>query len=102
MNNNSISKTSMDEYPEVNQADFDRAVLRQGLKCVDKKQRITIMLDTGVIGYFKSKAGKRGYQTLINETLKKVINSDTGVQGGLEKTLRKIIREELASTGDTH
>jgi len=42
----------MDEYPEINQTDFDRAVLRQNLKSVDKKQRITIMLDTGVIGYF--------------------------------------------------
>ena len=58
------------------------------------------MLDTGVIGYFKSKAGKRGYQTLINETLKKVINSDTGEQSSLEKKLRKIIREELATVGN--
>lgn len=102
MNKSSISKTSTDEYPEVRQADFDRAVLRQGLKPVDKKQRITIMLDAGVIGYFKSKAGKRGYQTLINETLKKVINSDIVGQGGLEKMLRKIIREELSSTGHAH
>ena len=49
MNKDSISKTSMDdEYPELTQADFDRAVLRQGLKPVEKKQRITIMLDAGV------------------------------------------------------
>jgi len=36
MSKNSISKTSMDEYPEVTQADFDRAVFRQGLKPVEK------------------------------------------------------------------
>lgn len=102
MSKNSISKTSMDEYPEVSQADFERSVLRKGLKSVEKKQRITIMLDAGVVGYFKAKAGKRGYQTLINETLRQFISSDTGGQGGLEETLRKIIREELATTGHAH
>jgi len=85
-----------DEYPEVTQADFDKAVLRQGLKPVEKKQRITIMLDAGVIGYFKSKAGKKGYQTLINESLKKVIAEDQADQPSLESLLRKVIREELA------
>ncbi|WP_289020932.1 BrnA antitoxin family protein [Desulfobacter postgatei] len=96
MNKDSISKTSMDdEYPEVTQADFDRGVLRQGLKPVEKKQRITIMLDAGVISYFKSKAGKKGYQTLINESLKKIIAEDQTDQTNLEKMLRKVIREEL-------
>lgn len=85
----------MDEYPEITQADFDRAVLRRGLKPVEKKQRITIMLDAGVIGYFKSKAGKRGYQTLINESLKKVIAEDQADRPELEGILRKVIREEL-------
>ena len=84
-----------DEYPEVTQADFDRAVLRQGLKPVEKKQRITIMLDPGVISYFKSKAGKKGYQTLINESLKKIIAEDQTDQPNLENMLRKVIREEL-------
>ncbi len=99
MNKNSISKTSGDEYPEVTQADFDRAVLRKGLTPVEKKQRITIMLDPGVIRYFKAKAGKRGYQTLMNETLKEVITSDVTSQNRLEKALRKIIREEIAAAG---
>ncbi len=84
-----------DEYPEVTQADFDKAVLRQGLKPVEKKQRITIMLDAGVISYFKSKAGKKGYQTLINESLKKIIAEDQTDQPNLENMLRKVIREEL-------
>lgn len=95
MSKNSISETSVDEYPEITQADFDRAVLRRGLKPVEKKQRITIMLDAGVIGYFKSKAGKRGYQTLINESLKKVIAEDQADRPELEGILRKVIREEL-------
>ena len=98
MNKNSISKTSKDEYPEITQSDFDRAILRKGLNPIEKKQRITIMLDSGVIGYFKSKAGKRGYQTLINEALKNIIEPNTTEANKLEKTLRKVIREELAST----
>ena len=96
MNKDSILKTSMDdEYPEVTQADFDRAVLRQGLKPVEKKQRITIMLDAEIISYFKSKAGKKGYQTLINESLKKIITEDQTDHPNLENMLRKVIREEL-------
>ena len=82
---------------EIPATDFDRAVLRKGLKPVEKKQRISIMLDAGVIRYFKAKAGKRGYQTLINETLKKAADSGFTGTDRLEDTLRKVIREELAT-----
>ncbi len=58
-------------------------------------------IDSGIIGYFKAKAGKRGYQTLINGTLKKVISSEITESGSLEKTLRKIIREELSVAGNS-
>ncbi|MCG8640867.1 MAG: BrnA antitoxin family protein [Desulfobacterales bacterium] len=96
MSKNSISKTSIDEYPEITQADFDRAVFRKNLKPVENKQRITIMLDAGVINYFKAKAGKRGYQTLINESLKRIIAGDQIGQSNIEETFRRIIREELS------
>ena len=102
MNKNSTSKISEDEYPEVTQADFDRAVLRKGLEPVEKKQRITILLDAAVISYFRRIAGKRGYQTLINESLKKFIASDTAGQVTLEKMLRKIIKEELKYLDHAH
>jgi len=69
---------------------------------VEKKQRITIMLDASIISYFKAKAGKRGYQTLINETLKKSVNSETTAQNGLAEILRKVIREELAVSARAH
>ncbi len=97
MNKNSTLETSMDEYPEVTQADIDRAVFRHELKPVEKKQRITIMLDVGIIDYFKAKAGQRGYQTLINETLRKAIADETLIHPGFEQRLRRIIREELLS-----
>ena len=99
MSENSTLKTSsnFDEYPEITQADFERATVRKGLEPVDKKQRITIMLDAGIVAYFKAQAGKRGYQTLINDTLKKAID-----QNGFEKQLRRIIREELNQATPAH
>ncbi len=92
MNNLSSSTTSddRDEYPEVTQADLERATFRVGLKPVPRKQRITILLDTVLIEYFKAKAGERGYQTLINDTLSQAREREV-----LEETLRRVIREEL-------
>ena len=77
---------------KVTQADLDRATFRVGLKPAPRKQRITISLDITVIEYFKAKAGERGYQTLINETLRQ-----TKEREDLEGTLRRVIREELRS-----
>lgn len=48
------------------------------------------MLDGAVLAYFKSKAGDRGYQTLINEALRQSMRSEE-----LETTLRRVIREEF-------
>ena len=61
-----------DEYPQITQADLDRAVFRQGREPASEKQRVTIMLDTNIINYFKAMAGNNEYQTLINDSLKKV------------------------------
>ena len=55
---------------------LDAARFRVGLKDVPRKQRVNIMLDTGVVGAFKAKAGDRGYQTLINEALKQYLTQD--------------------------
>jgi uncharacterized protein (DUF4415 family) len=82
----------LDEYPEITQADMDRARFRVNLRDVPRKQRVSIMLDSGIIAFFKAKAGERGYyKTLINETLKQSIHREE-----LEKTLRRILKEELA------
>ena len=92
MNRPSSSPTSddRDEYPKVNQTDLDRAAFRVGLGPARRKQRITISLDADLIEYFKTKAGKRGYQTLINETLRRATEREE-----LEDALRRILREEL-------
>jgi uncharacterized protein (DUF4415 family) len=55
------------------------------------KLRINIMLDAPIVEHFKALAGKRGYQTIINDTLRRVIET-----GHLEADLRRVIREELA------
>ena len=101
MHNDSSSPPSdeRDEYPTVTQADMDRAVFRVGLKVAPRKQRVTILLDTGLIEYFKAKAGERGYQTLINDTLRQAQEREP-----LEETMRRVMREELsrhASPGHT-
>jgi uncharacterized protein (DUF4415 family) len=54
------------------------------------KQRVSIMLDGEVIAFFRAKAGERGYQTLINQSLREAMTTDR-----LEETLRRVVREEL-------
>jgi uncharacterized protein (DUF4415 family) len=91
-----------DDAPKLTQANFDRARFRVAGKDVSRaewqvavrarvaKLRINIMLDAPIVDHFKALAGDRGYQTLINDTLRRVIES-----GHLEADLRRVIREEL-------
>jgi uncharacterized protein (DUF4415 family) len=81
-----------DDYPEITQSDLDRAKFRVGLKSAPRKRRVTILLDTVLIEYFREKAGGRGYQTLINEALRQAVEQDD-----LKESLRQIIREELSN-----
>jgi len=95
---------SDEDAPRLTQADFERARYRVGLKEVRRadwqaavrvrvgKLRVNIMLDAPIVEHFKALAGKRGYQTLINDTLRRVIES-----GHVEADLRRVIREELHS-----
>lgn len=60
-----------------------------------KKVRITIRLDADIVDHFKKQvieSGGGNYQTLINNALRQIIDSD---DKELEKKLRRIIREEL-------
>ena len=85
----------MSEIPEVTAEQMAKATLRIGGKPITKgKVRINIYLDAAVVEYFKAQAGGRGYQTLINETLKESIRAK-----GLETMLRRVIREEMKVAG---
>lgn len=85
---------TFDEATPITQADIDsgKLILRKRVagRVVQPKKRVTLYLDAGIVEHFKELAGERGYQTLINETLKTTMS-----QKELEATLRKVIREEL-------
>ena len=49
------------------------------------------MLDAPIIEHFKAAAGERGYQTLINDTLRRVVEG-----AGVVADVRLAVREELA------
>lgn len=73
--------------------DFSKARRGAVVPAAAGKTRITIRLDTEIIDWFKAQVNEAGggnYQSLINEALKSHIQ-----QHGLERTLRKLIREEL-------
>jgi len=57
------------------------------------KTRITINLDDAVLQAYKARAGGRGYQSLINETLRRGLAADA-----VKEALREVIREELHAT----
>ena len=59
------------------------------------KTRITIYMDDAILKRFKAQSEKtgKGYQTLINEALRQLVQSDA-TPVTLE-SLRQVIREEL-------
>jgi uncharacterized protein (DUF4415 family) len=85
---------SFDDEAPITQADIDagKLVLRRRTagRVVQPKKRVTLYLDAVLVERFKRIAGDRGYQTLINETLKSSVH-----QADLADTLRQIIREEM-------
>ena len=109
MKRTSTSKRRVDpdEAPPVTEADLKRAKFKVAGKEVTKaewqdavrahlaglsgKKRISIMLDAAVIEHFKAAAGERGYQTLINDTLRRAVTGDS-----LMGELRTVLRQELA------
>jgi uncharacterized protein (DUF4415 family) len=97
MSKASTAKTSADvpQDAPLRRADIaaGRLVLRKRSPAgavLPNKQRVNIFLDGSVVEHFKAKAGDRGYQTLINEALKRAIQAET-----IEAVVRKAIREEL-------
>ena len=93
MKKKSTTATFDDEAP-VTQGDIDagKLVLRKRAagRVVQPKKRVTLYLDAMLVERFKRMAGDRGYQTLINETLKSSVH-----QADFAETLRQVIREEM-------
>jgi len=80
-----------DEY------DFSKGKRGPVVAVTSGKTRITIRLDDDIIAWFKdqvSMAGGGNYQTSINQALRKYIGTKNEP---LEATLRRVIREEMAT-----
>lgn len=63
------------------------------------KTRITIRLDNDVLDWFREQANKAGggnYQTMLNTALREFVAQR---KEPLEKTIRRVIREELKKRG---
>jgi len=79
--------------------EYDFSKARRGAVVPQKgKTRINIYIDNDVLEEFRRRADEagRGYQTMINEALRQYLGKDiTPVD---EKTLRRVLREELKTT----
>lgn len=97
-----IQPHEFDELPELTESELERGVWKIAGKEITsaegeatfrsalKKQKINITLDPDILAWYRYQAGGRGYQTLINATLREAMTSHT-----IEDTARRVIREEL-------
>ena len=63
------------------------------------KTRITIRVDSDILDWFREqvvKAGGGNYQTMVNNALREYVRDR---KEPIEKTLRRVIREELKKRG---
>jgi uncharacterized protein (DUF4415 family) len=75
--------------------DFRKAKRGAVISVPKGKTRITIRIDEEILGWFREqveRAGGGNYQTVINEVLRQHIQR---AREPLEKTLRRVIREEI-------
>ncbi len=63
-----------------------RAAFREYLR----KKQVNMLIDPDILDYFRQKAGRRGYQTLINRTLRESMERES-----LLDAVRKVVREEM-------
>jgi uncharacterized protein (DUF4415 family) len=79
--------------------DFSKAKRGPVVRDPPGKTRITIRLDDDVLLWFRTQvdnAGGGNYQTLINDALRDYIERG---KEPLERTLRRVIREEIRRAG---
>jgi uncharacterized protein (DUF4415 family) len=79
--------------------EFSRATRGSIAPAPKGKTRITIRIDDDILDWFRSQvdsAGGGNYQTMINTALREYAENKTA---SLERTLRRVIREELRKRG---
>jgi uncharacterized protein (DUF4415 family) len=75
--------------------DFSKAKRGPVVAVPKNKEKITIRLDRNVVDWFRAevdRAGGGNYQSLINDALRDHV---ARCEEPLEKTLRRVIREEI-------
>lgn len=75
--------------------DFSKGKRGRVARVSGGKERITIRIDRDVLAWFRKQVNESGggnYQTLINQALRSVKD---GSAPALERTLRRVIREEV-------
>jgi uncharacterized protein (DUF4415 family) len=80
-------------------SDFSRGKRGAVVPAPKGKSRITIRIDDDVLDWFRDEvdaAGGGNYQTMINAALREHIANRTAP---IEKTIRRVIREELRRQG---
>ena len=80
-------------------AEFSQAKRGAVVPTPKGKTRITIRIDDDILDWFRSQvdsAGGGNYQTMINTALREYAENKTA---SLERTLRRVIREELRKRG---
>lgn len=79
--------------------DFSKAKRGAVLEPEPGKTRITIRIDDDILDWFRDQANQAGggnYQTMLNAALREFVSQR---REPLEKTLRRVIREELKKRG---
>ena len=77
---------------------FNKAKRGPVVKMPPGKERITIRIDSDILNWFREQveeAGGGNYQTLVNQVLRLYVQGQ-GNSEKFEKTLRRVIREELS------
>ena len=80
--------------------EYDFSKARRGSVIPQKgKTRISIYIDNDVLEEFRGRADEsgKGYQTMMNEALREYLDKSTHPLD--EKTLRRVLREELRTVG---
>lgn len=63
----------LSDIPETTPEMFARAIVRKGLKPVERKKQVTLRLDADVLDWFRAQG--RGYQTQINALLRAYVEA---------------------------
>ncbi len=87
-----LADTPDDNSPELSASEFFQLQPLSKIlsELTFEQQTVPIMLNTEIVQAYKIKAAGQNYQTLINETLRRALETES-----LKEALREVIREEL-------